>query len=291
MIDLISVYPDRPYPLVSARGEVIEKIPGPHTDSKPLRVRCFRNRLQVSGSLPKFWTGQNVTPLSPEELEDAFDRIAEVVGPQFYEALVGTVELGTTLAVAHRPQLYTLPWTSFGRFYRSYWHDGQTVTIGNKSREFAGYDKGAEIPDWLPREEFPEGNGLRLELRLRKSSVIQRVVGHPILVKDLLDPEVQAVLKEAWKKFYFAIPKNSQPFNSLRGMTPADLKTACAHLSVHGDGGLTVRSLIREAQQTGQVRKTTACRMRRTLNEILVSASQWETGSLIEELDQAVRSA
>lgn len=291
MIDLLGAYLPQNRPLTDAKGELIEKVCGPNEGSKPLEVRYRNGLMSVRGSLPKFWKGSNVTPLSAEELTQAIKYLALVLGSDFLRAKVGQLEIGTTIAVEHRPRLYTLSWKTFGKYHWSCLMDGDTVQIGNRSRAFIGYDKGKECGCPLPVSEFPKGWGLRLEMKLRKASTIRRVVGHPLEVRQLLEPTVQELLKERWRDFYFAIPKSPKPFSGLSGLNVPKAKQAWAWAGIESLGWSYVRGMIGEAEEQGTLEKTQACRLRAAMRTFLDAANLWDKSNLVEEVNQAVLAA
>jgi len=291
MIDLIGVYLPVESHLVTAQGELIRRVEAPTKEGKPLEVAYRLGFTTVRGSLPKFWKGNNILPLTMEEQTEALEFIARSLGPGFLKAQVGQLEVGTTLAVKHKPPVYTLAWRSFQRYQWTCWRGGESVQLGNRSQAFLGYDKQLETGLRFPVPGFPHAQGLRLELRFRKGQALRRAVGRPVLVQDLGDKVLLEQLKEAWRSFYFSIPKSPRPLTNLAGVTPAEAKGAWARMGLDALGWDYVRALIKDAQQAGELDRTSSSRMRGTKRYLLATAALLDRDPLIEELDEAVRSA
>ena len=176
--------------------------------SGKLRNMMFKDTntgLYISGSLPKFFNGNNTIPLNFQLLEDALGTLETVSGLSLKKAYLYQLEIGFTFNTISTPNNYLSLWEMPTRYQMLIYSHFESVTYINKTNSFIGYDKGKEQSDAPLPELFKRPYALRLELRRKKS--MKRFFKREIRPWDLINPELFLQAVKSWEKFYFKIPK------------------------------------------------------------------------------------
>jgi hypothetical protein len=270
------------------------------SDIKPMTSEgCFEGRLRnlkikqgcdgvfIHGSLPKYFKGENVLPLSTEELSEALSRIESELKCDLRSGKVRVLEIATTLPVRARPHFYTDAWGTLSKLKKNTYADGMTVCYTNSTRSFSGYDKGEEIAPCSLPALFDGKHGLRLELRWKRK--VKDYLKRSINPWDLVTRDIRVQTISAWSELYFAITKRRIPFIESFGGTERSLERALAAIGIQAFSHDSVIGLIHDDRSSGLISSGMAYRQKKRLRS-LESDNRFTTSDpLTEEVDDLVR--
>jgi hypothetical protein len=253
-----------------------------------LRIKQKTTGVWIEGSLPCYFKGTNVLPLSRQELNDALGELEADLELPLATGFVRKQELATTLSVVRPPRDYLSEWGMLPRYKKNTYDNSKTVAFWNSNRSFYGYDKGGEIsPNLLPAS-FEGRYGLRLELRWKHD--LKHVYGHAINPWDLMDQDVYRRGVRAWSKLYYLIPKQRQIRIGIDGMTAKGLEDALAAIGLKSIRPDRLEAIIQDGSRGGKVKRTTASRMRDLVRKLGQDKNISDFTPLAKEVDELVRS-
>lgn len=206
----------------SVHGEVIKK-KGRLGSLKV--IRYSDGRVRVSGSLPKFWRGDNVRALTFPEHVAALQQVREAFGCNPDHVSVHRLDMAATMALPRPAVQYldVLGETSY--FVRHCYPASVQYVNGLRTRSF--YDKGKK--DGLTKK-----NWLRFEVQYKKD--VQRRFGHAVTLAHLLGPAFYRRLVEKWTEEFDAVGKMGQPILKPTRY-PSKLRKQLAHAGIAQFGG------------------------------------------------------
>jgi hypothetical protein len=265
-----------------------------------MRVDQNLDGITIQGSLAKYLQGENITPLSLAGIREAIEKLETETGLLLKggggEAVVRTVEVGTSVIVKEKPSEYL---RLFGDppVYKKSVHskDGclETVAYGTPTGafQFSAYDKGREMAG--KRQAVPPlfsgQNVLRLEYRIIRQRGIRARFRRDLTPYDLFDNDIYRKLQELFLREYEKIPKTGRVcfIDTSKQITPARLEELCAEqyrqlLPLKYNADLQV---LREA---GAVTDKNFRRIRRKDRQRCRDISISDKSLLIAELDALV---
>jgi hypothetical protein len=135
---------------------------------KNLKILVTDTRVKISGSMAKFYTGQNLKNLGRTELALALDKMEEVLNLPIGESTITSLDIGNSLIVNSPPNQYLKYLGDCSGLDRLEQPSG--INYRNKYWEICFYDKIKECLDkGTPiHSEWNGKNVLRYELRLKK---------------------------------------------------------------------------------------------------------------------------
>ncbi len=175
-------------------------------------LRVFTNSmwLNITGSIPKFYKGENVSSLSLKEVKDAFTELGSIVGLSLDTAIIRNFEIAHTFIIDKHPAYYVSLLKSSPRMESNLCNNGHNIYFSNDSASIAVYDKtkeslkkGGAIP-----LEYQDKNLIRLEWKQKK--YIKKRFGRDLLVQDLYRVEVWQEILKKYKKRYSSIGKERE---------------------------------------------------------------------------------
>lgn len=177
---------------------------------KNLKIKQVKNGIIISGSVPKFYYGDNLMQLTRQDAIAAIDKISDELGINISDGKLFRLDIGVNLKMDKKLNHYLNQLGNKRYFKKTTFYDNQTISYQNQQRELMFYDKlaemkkkKAEIPD-----AFKEDNILRIEYRIKK-----RLKNHlPILT-------IKGILEE--KNYRFAIDKFHDEFLKVEKMQPS----------------------------------------------------------------------
>ena len=253
---------------------------------KNLIVKQEMGSVSISGSLPKFLSGQNVLTLDGDDLPVAYQEIGNSLDLDLDKAFVRQIEVSRTFAVEASPRSYINAWTCHPRLHKDTREDGSTVLFHNKTWSFQGYDKGRECGYDEVERLLGTRNALRLELKLKKS--IRRMFGRPIMANDLLDPALQACLVEMFIKAYQGIEWHRSYDWLLDDARPAAVIKGLATVGLNVIGPEVVYGKKAELSRAKKCSTCQASRMRQNLRLLSHDVAVVDSQDLSEELDRKI---
>jgi hypothetical protein len=101
--------------------------------------------VHIHGSLAKYYSGENITPLTLRQVEEAIAMLEIETGIELETAIVKGVELGISITTKEKPSEYLRLFGNRARFTRheySSLRGVETITYSNNkgSFQFSGYD-------------------------------------------------------------------------------------------------------------------------------------------------------
>jgi hypothetical protein len=217
---------------------------------KNIKIRQNYNCLTIHGSLAKYLNDENITPLNREGVKQAIEKLEQDIGINLENAVVCSVEFGTSIIVKESPFEYMLLFGYTNRLYRHVIANGnknklirhdvsrfkgiETVfyTTPTGSFEFIVYDK---IKEMLAKKIcipsfFIKKNVIRLEYKIRKRRGIEAKFKDGLTAYCLFDKNVYNRFQKLFLNKYKEIGKMGRLVNGskLEEITPAKLKKIMA---------------------------------------------------------------
>jgi hypothetical protein len=169
--------------------------------------------LHIHGSLAKYYNGENITPLTLLQVNEAIAMLEEQTGIELETAIVKGVELGVSVKTKERPSEYLRLFGNRARFTRHEYlslRGVETITYSNGkgSFQFSGYDKIKEVVQkhkQIPIQ-FEGSNVLRLEYKIVRRRGIKAKFQRDLTAYDLFNPIVYQGLQALFLEAYQSIP-------------------------------------------------------------------------------------
>ena len=270
-----------------------------HTYSGHIKnMGIYRNLdgVHIHGSLAKYYSGENITPLTLRQLEEAIAILEIYTGVELETAILKGVELGICITTAEKPSEYLRLFGNRTRFTRHEYSSlkgVETITYSNAkgSFQFTGYDKIKEVIQ--KHKQIPARFGglniLRLEYKIVRRRGIRAKFHRDLTAYDLFNPAVYEKLKSLFLEAYQAIPKFGRQFyvDSSENVTPKKWDEILAEQYRH-TFPKEYRDLLQSLRGSGAISDKSfewirAAERRRERGYRLV-----DRNPLIEELDEQV---
>jgi replication initiation and membrane attachment protein DnaB len=170
--------------------------------------------LTILGSLAKYLRDENITPLNREQIRQAIKKLEQDIGLSLKNAVVCSVEFGTSIITKEKPFEYLSLFGNTKRLTRveySKMTGIETIlyTSDTGSFEFIGYDK---IKEMKKRKQdipqpFVNSNVLRLEYKIRAKRGIEAKFKGGLSAYSLLGGNVYKRFQELFLDCYKNIGK------------------------------------------------------------------------------------
>lgn len=254
-----------------------------------LHITQFKEAVRVSGSITKYYQGENLSNISRNNYLEAVSKLERVTRLDAHKTNVTAVEFGVTIPVKHPPRDYLAAWGALSRKAKSTFGDGTSVLYSVKRLSFEGYDKihemmskGKYIPD-----SFQARHALRLEFKIKKG--MTAYFGRQISLMDLAEPEINDKLKKDWARFYRSIPKEGVICFDHIPKNPSDFKRILATAGIVRIGNENLKRMIESAKSSGGCSSVQASRMFYQIRDLTHQSSVIIRDDLTQELDEKVR--
>lgn len=243
----------------------------------------------ISGSLQKYFRGENVSIMTREQYQEAIRRIETATGLDADGSIVRTVEIGATIPVDHPPRDYMAGWGTISRFPKSTYGDGTTVLYSVRRRSFQGYDKAKEMKQKehkaLP-PGFPGPHAIRLEFKIKRG--IKAELGRTLSLREVTEKDTFTLLRNRWVGWYRRIPK-AKVFAFVSHPTTG--REFTRFLAVAGTlliGQEELDRMIKGIRADGGCSSSNASNMSKIVRELHATPGICRTDSLARELDAKV---
>jgi len=194
---------------------------------KNMLIWQYPDFLKITGSLPKYLRGENITPLKREEVKQAIKKLEKDIGLSLENAIVSSVEFGTSVKVKELSCEYMFLFGHINRLDRhlfSYGNINQpfrdkvsnrngletlTYTTRTGSYKFIVYNKIREILDnkgVIPLS-FEDCNVLRLEYKILDREGIKKQFNGNLTAYRLFYKKYYRRFQELFYKQYKSIGK------------------------------------------------------------------------------------
>jgi hypothetical protein len=185
----------------------------------------------IRGSLAKFLNGENMTPLTREQVEQSIKKLEIETGLDLSKAIVRGIEFGISIITKEKPseylKLFGYPAVFTRREYaKPKGVETVTYTTSSGSFEFSGYNKTQEMIQ--KRQQIPAlfqgSNVFRLEYKITKRKGIKAKFGRDLTAYELFDEHIYQDLQDLFLEAYKAIPKFGRQcfFNTAENITPKE---------------------------------------------------------------------
>jgi hypothetical protein len=198
-----------------------------------MKVYQSLDGVTFKGSLPKYLRGENITPISRAGVKAAIEKLETETGLNLSTAVVGSVEVGTSIILREKPAEYLQLFGDPAVFHKIIYTRGgyiETVLYSTPTGAFSfcAYDKSREMK--AKRAPIPElfagHNVLRLEYRIIRRRGIRAKLRRDLTAYDLFDYDTYRDLKDLFYKSYRNIPKTGRGvfIDTRQAITPARLE-------------------------------------------------------------------
>ncbi len=129
---------------------------------KNLKIKLKYSGVTITGSLPKYLNGENITPLTREQIKEGFELLQEDTGIDLSKGLIRSIEWGSSFIMKYPPFYYLNNFGEKEKSKSSYYYGKQnnleTVEYFTKkgSYTFRAYDKIQEMKDKKKQNKIPE---------------------------------------------------------------------------------------------------------------------------------------
>ena len=111
-----------------------------------LKVYKNPNSLIIYGSLPKYFQGENITPLTREKIKQAVEKLEQDIKLDLGNAVICSVEFGTSIVTQRKPFEYLdffgyTPISTRVEYSKRTGIETVCYTTNTGAFEFIGYDK------------------------------------------------------------------------------------------------------------------------------------------------------
>jgi hypothetical protein len=183
----------------------------------------------IRGSLAKYLNGENITPLTREQVKEAINKLEKDTELDLSKAIIKGFEFGTSIITKDKPSEYLKLFGNPAVFTRQEYSkirgiETVTYTTNQGSFGFTGYDKIKEMKQ--KKQKIPalyqNVNVLRLEYKITRRKGIKSKFRRDIKVYDLFDENIYEKLQNLFFEAYRAIPKHGRQcfFNLIENITP-----------------------------------------------------------------------
>jgi len=248
-----------------------------------LRITGSESHLSITGSLSKFYSGNNIWSMNSTEVGTAIEALEDCLNASLSEAKVSRLDLAATFEMDYPVKAYFPYFGSCGRAEKLKYMN--TVYYNLKCRQVVVYDKAKEAGNELP-EPLKDKNLLRYECRFLKD-IPRQFGGSKIYVADLQSPEFQQQLVNRWKSEFQKIQFLKPYVAPGEVLTPKQFSKHLQQIAIEAVGFDRLHSELDSMKHTGMHPRYVS-RCKRKLKELATPASG--TNELITELQRKISS-
>ena len=254
-----------------------------------LSVSVTKNRIKITGSLCKFYLGDNFKSLTKGDTKRAIEKISDYLHLPINDAHVTRLDIAQNL-------IMKLPVDDYYKYlgevqYYKRLEQSNGLYYNNQLRQMVFYGK--EYEQRVKKQHIPElykyRNVLRFELRFLKRLSEQFKL--PEITANLLYDEVfYSELVKRWKNEYLAIQKINSSLTSINPTSSTkELIENMALIALLDIGQPKILSTVKEWQNKGLINKKQAADHRKKI-KLLSNIPINENGNeLITELNKKIK--
>ena len=254
---------------------------GTHGKLKNLKIVQKQSKLIITGSLAKYYFGNNLNMLSLKTTEEALTNLSNELGVSFEKAFVTRLEFGANIILEYPIYLYLECLLSKKKYIKRTYPT--TVQFTQVVKAISFYDKVEEMK--INKDNI---NVLRYEIKLNRQIGKILKCGR-VKVSDLYDPVFYKILKNRWLKEYNEISKKKkllmirrESINNLK-----NLKLSLCSIAIHLYGLHKIMQLINSLGRT--VSKQTRHSLKKNVYELSEDLKLFEDIELIKELNKKIK--
>lgn len=255
---------------------------------KNLNITKKADRLYISGSLTKYYYGNNLANLSRSEIEIALLMIEESLRVSIRQAIIYRLDLALNLQLSESPKNYLNCLGSLNRFERDTFGKSG-LYYRQKEKCLVLYDKSSELKRKKVELPIDSSNFLRIELRFLKR--INKAFGkRQILISDLLrddfylkslnhlDTLFKKIERRKMKKIADDVLSNLEPKNLINYLAAEYLREIGLEKAIE---------YIEQLQRNQAIDRLKAYRLKAKIKQLNTLPKFTESSPLVIELDTA----
>jgi hypothetical protein len=254
-----------------------------------LRVRVRYNGFSISGSLPKFYLGNNLELLTRQTTQQAIKCLSDNVGVAVETGSVYTLEIGFNFILQEAVSEYLRCFGETTHYEKKPYKSG--LQFVNSLRALSFYDKQAEMKKKKGRvpDGFESKNVLRYELKLNKR-VANQLGKKVVQASDLYDDAFILQALDKYQCAYFKLKRlNKVRIDDVAISTVPQLHKFLGVVGVQTIGESDLLTRINQNRNT--LSKGQLSRLRKRVNELAVAEDFTEPSEAMLELDAKVNEA
>lgn len=243
------------------------------------------NKLVATGSLNKLVHGNNLVPISFNEIKKGLDLLYEVLEFDISDAKIKQIDIGYNLVMSRDVNCY-LDLLVAPAGFKPWKISNETLYFkkNDNALEIAIYNKAKEAKSKNKTLTFGNENILRYELKLKKN--IKEILGDNSLV-NLYNLDTYSKLIKVWYDSYVLLPKITQPISSkIQLASKKSLTDWLIKEGIKANGGVEV---IFNAVANSKLDKNIRYKIRKLLKSI--DDLEYLNPQLKEELDYRIEAA
>ena len=179
-----------------------------------LYVKKTTRTITITGSLAKFYFGNNIEVLSRIQIIDSIKKLEEKLNLDLSNFRISRIDIGVTFEMENSVQSYLDSLIEIPR-YKLVTYENESKSFQNKSKSLNFYDKVAEMNRKKSTQEqitelgLSNSNLLRYELQFKNA----RTIFYKPKVADLYDDKFIKKLLRIWKDDFHKIKKQKKLLN------------------------------------------------------------------------------
>lgn len=256
-----------------------------------ISVSIYKTGVSISGSLSRYYFGDNFNTLSFEQIALAFERLGAQLNIPIEKAKLQRLDIAENFVVDHPAFHYYQFLGDLPRYNRTEQSNG--IYYSQTNFQICVYDKANEKKDKrkaIP-EEYRELNVFRYEYRFLKK-VGTNLTKKPVYVADLLNPEFFKEILQVYLEKFVNINKQNEASNNavLYTKDRVGLRNHLYYLGVQSSGGegLVIKKIKLDRKHKVIKNGTQATRMIQDVKKACKLGPFNSKSILIEELEQKV---
>ena len=256
---------------------------------KNLRCKVNSNGVLITGSLPKFHYGDNISLLTRKETEKAILNLCDGLHLDLKNAYVYRLDISNNIIVNEKVSCYFSSFGSMGKYSRL--ENGKTTLEYRINKtSFLLYDKIKQVKKQkgnIP-EPFVNKNLLRIEMQFKKQPYTTMKM--PKFTLDKLPDEkfYMSTIKHL-KKMYYSIDRINNDLLPIEDFENMDIKDFMNFLMALGLKNINENELMRilnNAYKNGNISATQKSRFMAKIKAISKNPKISKPNNLIQELDK-----
>lgn len=251
----------------------------------------------VEGSLPKFLSGENLTPFSLDRGQEVLQVLSDTIGIDLLRASVTRLDVAATFKMENPPIDYFSLLASLRGYQRSivksslYFRCGSnTLLIYDKTQELKHNRRKIDPVVWPRISPMMGQHWLRYELQDHN---VSNLFNGGLTASRLFSRPTVVRLAEHWYNSYTRIAKDTTSLCPiLQGNTTRSVKNELAALGIQHCGGLDkVQEMLSDAQRQARLSLHQVNRLRHQLKSMLVQGTDERKTARLQELNQKIAAA
>lgn len=257
---------------------------------KNLRVFKSEKGIKVTGSLAKFYLGDNCQTLTRSDTKRAINLLSQLLSIPIEKAFVRRLDFGTNIIVNHKPKLYFKYLGELNKYLRQ--PQGSTLYYSNSLRRLVFYDKISEIKkERIPIPKIWENrNVIRYEIRFL-SRLSKQFNLSELKASTLYDEKFYISLVNRWVSEYLSIQKiQLLSIKSSNMNSPKDFIKLLAIMGIQAIGHDKIMMEVEALREKKVFQKPEYySRLKKEIKYLYNHPTLTEKSDLVDELDSKIK--